>query len=364
MEEGMRATKRLAELEGHERNLELLCEVVSVAKRTVNVAGKEKTIFSGLLTDGTATLQFTAWKDFNLTENEAIRIQNAYTTVWRNAVQINLGDATLVTKTKEAVTVEKPEYKIKDLTTYMSNVCVTGKILALKQKEVVVKGEKKTCFSGTLGDETGKLPFTAWSDFNLKEGDVIKITNGYVRVAKGLPQLNFDSNATVEKLAVDIEVKDRKLELKELERIGGFDVIIEGFVVDIRPGSGLIIRCPLCKRVIQKDYCALHGEVKGLKDLRIKAVIDDGTSTVDALIGRNLTEQLLGKSMEECADELAVKSSPEAVTEELINKLLANPITLKGYTLRNERGAIFIATDVLKLDRNIVEEARAMLEEL
>ncbi|MEW6070659.1 MAG: hypothetical protein AB1485_08580, partial [Candidatus Thermoplasmatota archaeon] len=121
--------KQLAAIKDKERNLELLCKVISITKRTVNIRGEERTIFSGLLSDDTATVPFTAWKDFNLKENEVIKIQNAYTTVWRDAVQINLGEATLVTKTEEVLAIEKPEYKIKNLTTPMSNVCVVGKIL-------------------------------------------------------------------------------------------------------------------------------------------------------------------------------------------------------------------------------------------
>ncbi len=353
----------LVELKGNERNLELLCKVISVAKRTVNVAGREKTIFSGILTDETAMLPFTAWKDFNLIENEVIKIQNAYTTVWQDKVQINLGETTLVAKAEESIVIEKPEYKVKDLSVARGNVCVIGKILRLEQKEAIVKGSKKTYFSGALGDETDKIQFTAWSDFNLKDGEIVKITNGYVKVTKGLPQLIFDSRATVEKLAIEVEVKDRKVELKELERFGGYDVIIEGFVVDIREGSGLIVRCPLCKRAIQKDYCALHGNVNGVQDLRIKAVIDDGTSAIDTLIGKHLTEQLLGKCIEECA-ELAVKNTPEVINEELVTKLLATPIVLRGYTLKNERSSRFIVTDILKLDRNIIEEAKLLLEEV
>ena len=155
-------------------------------------------------------------------------------------------------------------------------------------------------FSGVLGDETGKAQFTAWHDFKLKEGAVVKVSGGYVKVWKGIPQFTFDEKATVEKLdASTIPKKDvitQKIPIAELvERNGALDVEVEGTVIEIRKGSGLVQRCPQCNRVLQGGTCAVHGAVQGKADVRMKLVIDDGTGSVSAILGRELTEKLLGK---------------------------------------------------------------------
>ena len=42
---------------------------------------------------------------------------------------------------------------------------------------------------------------------------------------------------------------------------GGLDVIVRGVIVDIRPGSGIIKRCPECNRTIINNDCKTHGTV-------------------------------------------------------------------------------------------------------
>ena len=43
-------------------------------------------------------------------------------------------------------------------------------------------------------------------------------------------------------------------------------------MIDIQTGSGLIKRCPECKRALVKGACAEHGKVKGEYDLRINRI--------------------------------------------------------------------------------------------
>ena len=53
------------------------------------------------------------------------------------------------------------------------------------------------------------------------------------------------------------------------DRGGGVDVTIRGILIDLREGSGLVYRCPECRRVLRKGACRIHGEVKGNADLRV-----------------------------------------------------------------------------------------------
>lgn len=360
--------KNLLDLKSGERGIELSCKILSISKRTVMINNQERTIFSGLVADETGTKAFTAWADFNLKPGETVRIQNAYTTEWQGNVQINLSDNTHVVVEEgdthlAGIELKPVEAKIKELKEGMVNVAIVGKILSVMQKEVDVKGVKKTNFSGVLGDETGKIQFTAWKDFNLKENDVVKIVGGQLRARRGLLQINFDERATVEKQDIELDVKDREISIGELERIGGgLGFVIEGFVLDIKPGSGLVLRCSECRRVIQKGTCIVHGAVESIPDLRVKAVVDDGTGLLNVLLGKNITERLIGKSLEECKRIAEQAMSQEAVVEEISESILLKPIRLSGYTLKDDVGLTFIATALIPLERDIKEEARAMLE--
>ena len=63
--------------------------------------------------------------------------------------------------------------KIADLREGIGNVSVTGKIISVEARAITVKGEPRTVFSGIIADETGKVQFSAWNDFNLNNGDTV-----------------------------------------------------------------------------------------------------------------------------------------------------------------------------------------------
>ena len=84
-----------------------------------------------------------------------------------------------------------------------------------------------------------------------------------------------------------------------IENGGAVGIRVRGVLIDIKKGSGLVLRCPDCNRVTQKGMCMVHGKVQGKHDLRIKGVLDDGTGAVTVILGKELTEKLSGKTMEE-----------------------------------------------------------------
>jgi ssDNA-binding replication factor A large subunit len=213
-----------------------------------------------------------------------------------------------------------------------------------------------------IGDETGKAQFTAWYDFKLKEGTVVKISGGYVKAWKGIPQFTFDEKATVEKLDVNViskkDVKTQKIVLSELvDRNGALDVEVEGTVIEIRKGSGLVQRCPECNRVIQEGVCAVHGTVEGKADLRMKLVIDDGTGSVSAILGKEVTEKLLGKTMND-------SSNDDDLVEEMNSMLFGHRISLQGNALGDQFGVTLIARDAKRADFNVTAEAERLSQEL
>jgi len=256
------------------------------------------------------------------------------------------------------------EVKIRDLRSGMGRVDVTAKIIKLEEREAEVNGEKKKVFSGLIADDTGKAQFTAWDDLKLKEGDVFRIIGGYVKSWKGIPQLTFDSNATVKKIEKSNIGKDLpdliRMPLHVLvEKGGALDVEVEGTVIDVRPGSGIVMRCPECNRVIQSDICSIHGKVKGISDLRIKLVVDDGYGAVDSILNRELSEKLLGKTFDECK-----KMKIDELNSFIREKVFAKRVVLRGNALSDSFGTSIVAKDVDFVDVDVSVEAEKIISEL
>ncbi|RXK51233.1 Single-stranded DNA binding protein [Halorientalis pallida] len=88
-----------------------------------------------------------------------------------------------------------------------SNVTVTARILTVGKRPIHYRGEDHVIFEGELADETGKISYTAWEDFDLDAGEVVEMGNAGVREWEGKPELNLGESTTLtrvdEALAVD-----------------------------------------------------------------------------------------------------------------------------------------------------------------
>src|SRR3989475_2728623 len=287
--------RRRGDVTRGERRVSRRVRVVAVYEKEVTPQGQEtKKILSGILGDPTATMPFTAWERLPaaLAKGDVGRVQNAYTKEYRGQVQVNFGVRTTVAKEAAGAL---PEFKsgagqpylgkptpvrVVDLREGASNVAVTARILSVERREVEVDGTPKAVFSGVVADETGKTQFSAWKDFGLGDGEVIRIDGAYVKSWRGIPQISFDERATITRLKpdllppLDVLSASPRMWIEDLaERGGAADVTVRGILIDLREGSGLVYRCPECRRVLRKGACRLHGEVKGEPDLRVKAVL-------------------------------------------------------------------------------------------
>jgi replication factor A1 len=379
--------KTIRELVAGEQSVNLLARIVAVNEKDVTVEGGSKRILFGILGDPSATVPFTAWEPLNgpLAKGDIVRVQNAYTKEYRGQVQVNFGVRTIVAKERpDALPEYKPApgermpyvgkptaLKMIDLREGASNVAVTARILSIEAREVEVEGAKKAVYSGVLADETGKSQFSAWKDFGLKAGDILRIEGAYVKSWRGIPQVGFDDRAAVTKLTSDTLPSMEKLGesprvwIEDLaERGGGVDVTVRGILIDLREGSGLVYRCPECRRVLRKNACRIHGEVKGEADLRVKAVLDDGSGALTAVFNRELTEALLDKTMDQAIAMAKEAMSTDIVRDELSDLLVAQPIEARGNVTSDEYGLMMIVDSARLLKVDVQAEAREMLEGL
>jgi replication factor A1 len=191
---------------------------------------------------------------------------------------------------------------------------------------------------GLLGDETGTIKFTKWakSDLpSLEEGSVYRLENVVTDEYEGRFSVKLNSSTTIEAIDTDIEVGDDSTEL-------------EGALVDIQSGSGLIKRCPEedCTRVLQNGRCSEHGDVEGEFDLRIKGVLDDGNGIHEVIFDQESTEELTGITLEE-AQEMAMDAlDTEVVVEEMRGLVLGQYYRVAGPTL----GRYVLADEIERLD--------------
>ena len=177
---------------------------------------------------------------------------------------------------------------------------------------------------GLLGDETGTIKFTKWSKSDLaelEEGKSYELRNVVTDEYQGRFSVKLNRTTTIEELDEEIEVGDDNVE-------------VEGALVDIQSGSGLIKRCPEedCTRVLQNGRCSEHGEVEGEFDLRIKGVLDDGEEVTEVIFDEEATERLTGITLEE-AKEMAMDAlDTTVVADEMRADILGRYYRVTGPT--------------------------------
>ncbi|MFB6184924.1 MAG: replication factor A [Haloarculaceae archaeon] len=198
---------------------------------------------------------------------------------------------------------------------------------------------------GLLGDETGTVKFTKWSKSDLPEleaGTVYSLRNVVTDEYQGRFSVKLNRTTTIEAVDTEMEVGDDSVE-------------IEGALVDIQSGSGLIKRCPTedCTRVLQNGRCSEHGEVDGEFDLRIKGVVDDGREVHEVIFDQEATENLTGITLEE-AQEMAMDAlDTSVVADEMRTKTLGRYYRVTGPTL----GRYVLANDVEELSGPVDSES-------
>ncbi len=154
--------------------------------------------------------------------------------------------------------------------------------------------------------------------------------------------MKLNRTTTVEELDTDIEVGDNSTE-------------VEGALVDIQSGSGLIKRCPKedCTRVLQNGRCSEHGEQEGEFDLRIKGVVDDGVDVHEVIFNQEATENLTGIELDEAKQMAMDALDTTVVADEMREKTLGYYYRVSGPTM----GRYVLANDVEQLSGPVDAEA-------
>jgi ssDNA-binding replication factor A large subunit len=231
--------------------------------------------------------------------------------------------------------------KIDKLLPGMRSVEVLAKVRAVYEvREFSTDRGSGTVGSFVVGDETGSTRIVCWHDLTkkmqeLKEGDVIRIKNGYVRDNNGKKEVHLNQSSEldinppgetvqVNEAAVMAQSKPTRKKIAELNENDNNVEILGTVVQAFEPRY--YATCPQCrKRAMQRDdrfTCNEHGDVKPEYSYVMNAVIDDGTETIRAVFFREQAETLVGKSKEEFVQYREFKEKFDEVKIELLGQIV------------------------------------------
>ncbi len=265
--------------------------------------------------------------------------------------------------------------KITNLLAGMRNVETVGKVQRkFDVREFAVNGRQGKVGSIVIGDETGTIRLVLWNDQtknleNLKEGDIVKIANAYVRDNNGRKEVHLNDRSKFiinpEGEAIT-EVKQYSTTRKRIADLGENETDIEllGVIVQLFEPRFFEV-CPLCnKRAKQQDgsfVCAEHNAVTPDYSYVLNAVLDDGTDTIRLVCFRNQAERLLKKTTEQMRD---YRLNPQNFAS-IKNEMLGETVKVVGKSSKNTMfDRMEFVTRLVFTDINPEEEVKRLKKEL
>jgi replication factor A1 len=343
--------------------------VLTVGKRSIRYQGQDQVIFEGELADEEDTISYTAWEDFDLTPGETITAIGAGVREWDGKPELNLGSNTTIERSEESLEVPYEvggEAALIDLEPGDRGVSIAVAVSEVESKVIDGRDGETEILSGVFADESARLPFTDWDPHSvIKEGASIRIENAYIREFRGAPSANITKFSVVEESTEEIaaDASAPRHTIADAIRSGGmFDVAVRANVVGVRDGSGLIQRCPECGRTIQKGQCRSHGSVDGIDDLRIKAILDDGTDAVTAILGTDLTAEIYGGDIDDAREQAREAMDQTVVAETIGERIVGHEFEVRGTLSVDEYGANLNATEFAASADEPGDRARALLD--
>ena len=312
---------------------------------------------TGLLADESGKTKFTIWKSSG---KESLKLGTVYTIYYPVASEFN-GRISIALDTAiwleeegdgmPAVTVRtKMAAPAEDLpVTPLHNLKPGYATVHVKFIEAWETRSEKMLQCGLIGDESDRMKFVIWKD------DIAQ-------------PLELNKVYTIKKAKVDEYNGRLSLALNRAEIIGeegNLEVgntldVLEGNLVQIAKGSGLIKRCPVegCGRVLSKqNLCPVHEiQPNGIYDMRIRGVLDTGEKAYTILMNREITEELSKMTLEK-AKEIGTSNplGADEVQIQLTELLCGRYLICKGtwfndlFTVREAAFKIFDPAEIASL---------------
>ncbi len=363
-------TADIGDIDTDTGNVTVTGVVLTAGERSIQYQGDTQVIHEGEIADETGRISYTAWEDFGLSTGDTVTVGNASVREWNGRPELNFGESSSVQFEEEPLDVPYEvggDAALGDLEPGDRGRNVEVQVVEVERKTIDGRDGETEILSGVIADETARIPFTDWDPRPEIEADAtVRIENAYVREFRGVPSVNVSEYSTVRRLDREVAAAGpTRITVREAVESGGrYDVEARGFVIAVRDGSGLIQRCPECGRVVEKGQCRTHGQVESEDDLRVKAILDDGTGTVTAILDDGLTEQVYGGDIDDAREQAREAMDQEVVADTIRERVVGREYRVRGNLSVDEYGANLNATDFVASDDDPAERAATLLGEV
>lgn len=276
----------------------------------------------------------------------------------------------------------KRQFKVKNMVSGLRSVDFVARVMkAYEPREFSRNGKTGRVMNLLLGDDSGTIRMSFWNEEidaiekeKIKEGDVVKVSGGYVKTDnRDMLDLRL-GRGSIDKtdLVVDVpehNVIEQRFENVARKPISGFN---EGEYAEVRACLVQLFRrnplfeiCPECGTRIKetepssgKWKCNDHGEVEPKHAMVVTGVVDDGTENIRAVFFREMAEKLIGRKTEDMVNDIKNRGI-DTVMEDI--QPLGNEYVLKGRVKRNSftESIEFVVNEMGDID--VKKECEALL---
>ena len=265
--------------------------------------------------------------------------------------------------------------KISEIAKGSSFVNVLGRIISIYGiNKFNRNGAEGRVVSLMIADESGAIRVAIWEDSlinlfdkdKIKEGDVIKINNGYSRENQGRVELHLGSRSelkvnpegeTLGEVSLTISDAGTFIERKKISELDeGASAELLGTVVQVFEPR-FYDSCPKCRRKPEMDdnkfKCKEHGKIEAKRSPILNFFFDDGFGNIRVVCFSDQVEEIL------CQKDL--NDETIGSIEDIKSKILGKQYLIKGRNVKNQffGRPEFIARAVMEADPiKLLEEAR------
>ena len=320
-------------------------------------------VVRGRIADDTGAIGFLSWESFEHEVGSLLKIENVQVRTFRDTPELNISSSTRIeiyhdsnfSSADDLVT--RSVSRIEDLRDGSRDVEIIVEVQKMIRRDFKGKdGEDKSVWSGDIADPSGRCRCSIWSEppFDFEATPVvIRLRGVRVRAWQGIPDITIDDVSQIEVLAAapwgeDIDLANNIVEVPLSDLTSGASrvgISTSGHIISIREDSGIISRCSECRRVLRDGECATHGSQDGDSDVRMRLVLDDGTSTISLIVNKAASESLIGMDQQSITSDIS-KNGTMAFVQNLRERLLGRQLKASGRTIVDEQGAMLLSDEV------------------